>query len=126
MSDISGAFDRVFKFHLLGKLLEAGIGDEYMRFLIAYLDKRSGHVAIDCKFSDRIELDNMVFQRTVLGPTLWNLFFADVAHSAVSQGGDAKLFADDLNVFKAFSRQFSNEEIQIDMMKIVNLMKWQQ
>ena len=37
LSDISGAFDRVFKPYLLGKLQQAGVGSTYLNFLDAYL-----------------------------------------------------------------------------------------
>ena len=49
-------------------------------------------------------LDDQVFQGTVLGPPLWNTFFADVALPARAKGGQEAKFADDLNVFKLFDR----------------------
>ena len=52
-----------------------------------------------------------MFQGTVLGPPLWNLFFADVVDAAESKGGNASIFADDLNVFKAFWKTEKNEDL---------------
>ena len=49
-------------------------------------------------------LENTVFQGTVLGPPLWNSFFADVSIPAKSTGGRESMFADDLNVFQEFGR----------------------
>ena len=38
----------------------------------------------------------------MLGPTLWNTFFADVSGSATASGGEEALFVDDLNVYRRF------------------------
>ena len=57
----------------------------------------------------------MVFQGTVLGPALWNVFFSDVAFAAACGGGETAAFADDLNVFKKFPVGTSNAAIVADM-----------
>ena len=49
--------------------------------------------------SEEFVLEDTVFQGTVLGPPLWNSFFADVAAPASATGGKEAVFADDLNVF---------------------------
>ena len=71
---------------------------------------RLSQVAVDGALSYVIDLTNTVFQGTVLGPTLWNTFFNDVATEASSQGGREVLFADDLNTFKSYSLEVSNED----------------
>ena len=55
-------------------------------------------------------LDDTVFQGTVLGPPLWNVFFEDVS-TAVPIGFVEKKFADDLSCFKAFDEEVSNEDV---------------
>ena len=82
LSDISAAFDRVFKCYLMSKLYTAGIGDMYLRFLGSYLEARVGRVSVEGVFSELFVLADTVFQGTVLGPTLWNFFFADVSGAA--------------------------------------------
>ena len=42
LSDISGAFDRVFTPFMLARLCAHGIGRKYLKFLQSYLEKRSG------------------------------------------------------------------------------------
>ena len=111
LSDITSAFDRVSKEYLLGKLNAAGIGPIYLDFLDAYLQPRCGRVIVEGVASNDFDLSDTVFQGTVLGPCLWNLFFADVADSAKTQGGKESIFADDLNVFRDFDRFESNEHI---------------
>ena len=43
-----------------------------------------------------------MFQGTVLGPPLWNTFFADSNRPLTKKGFSATAFADDLNAWKAF------------------------
>ena len=52
-----------------------------------------------------------MFQGTVLGPSLWNAFFADVAKAARSEGGSEAMFADDLDVSHDSKRFIVNTEI---------------
>ena len=87
LSDISGAFDRVCKEYLLSKLSAAGVGQLYLNFLDSYLSPRQGQVVVEGEFSDMFEIADSVFQGTVLGPSLWNTFFADISDPACSTGG---------------------------------------
>ena len=112
LSDISGAFDRVFKPYLLAKLHACGVGASFLNFLDAYLAPRTGQVLVQGSCSDCFEIDDSVFQGTVLGPPLWNTFFADVSAPASSTGGRESIFADDLNVFQEFDRLLPLTECQ--------------
>ena len=51
--------------------------DIYINFLISYLEPRMVKVTCEGVVSDIFELSNIVFQGTVLGPPMWNIFFAD-------------------------------------------------
>ena len=88
----------------MAKLEAAGIGETYLKFLDAYLEKRYAQVIEEGTASDPFEIHDTVFQGMVLSPPLWNLFFADMVDAAESNSGDASIFADDLNVFKRFDR----------------------
>ena len=77
LSDISGAFDKVFKDYMMAKLVTAGVSPLFLDFLNAYLEPRLGQVAVDGALSYVLDLTDTVFQGTVLGPTLWNTFFND-------------------------------------------------
>ena len=125
LSDISAAFDRVFKEYLLAKLQTAGVGETFLRFLNAYLQPRKGKVVVEDTASDEFVLSNTVFQGTVLGPTLWNTFFADVSVPASSTGGQEAIFADDLNVFQIFDRRTPPDEIRSKLQECrTNVHKW--
>ena len=95
---------------MLAKLKAHGIGKKYMKFLASYLEKRSGFVCVGGETSFRIWLENQVFQGTVLGPPLWNVFFADVIKSIISPN-TGKAFADDLNAFQSFGRNVHRDVI---------------
>ena len=111
LSDISGAFDRVFKIYLLAKLYEAGVGTKYLNFLDSYLAPGKGRVVVQGAASQEFVIDDSVFQGTVLGPPLWNTFFADVSVPAASTGGQEAVFADGLNVFQLFDRLASEDTV---------------
>ena len=62
--------------------------------------------------SEIMSICNSVYQGTVLGPPLWNSFFADVAVPARSTGGEEGMFADDLNVFQQFDQRTPLNEVK--------------
>ena len=111
LSDISGAFDKVYKEYLLGKLQSMGVAEVYMNFLHEYLAPRRARVAVEGALSESIQIMNSVFQGTVLGPPLWNAFFADVALPARSCNGKEAMIADDLNVCHEFHRNAEYESV---------------
>ena len=59
----------------------------------------------------------MVFQSTVLGPSLWNLFFED-ARAAINELMFTEVvYADDLNAFRIFGSGETNKAIETCMEK---------
>ena len=99
---IKAAFGRVYKDYLLAKLHSIGVADTFIDFLNSYLELRIGRVAVEGVLSDVFELADMVFQDIVFGPSLWNIFFHDVANEASCLEGKEQLSADDLTVSKAY------------------------
>ena len=71
--------------------------------LASYLDPRRASVVVNGKSSQQYTIDNEIYQGTVLGPPLWNVFFSDVSTVIPREFKEVK-FADDLNVFRAFDR----------------------
>ena len=76
-SDVSGAFDRVDADLLLRKLSSLNLNARLLKVIRSWLSDRRGFVIVCGKKSFEMRLRNMVFQGTVLGPTLWNAFFGD-------------------------------------------------
>jgi len=101
-SDVSGAFDRVRRSRLLHKLRAVGLHPQLVEVFSAWLDERIAYVVVQGSKSDPFRLLNMIFQGTVLGPILWNCFYADARVPVRKHGFIETIFADDLNCFKAF------------------------
>ena len=110
LTDITGAFDRVDSELLIDKCAACGVCDKMLRFLTDYLEPRRATVNLDGVQSDEHTVRHQVFQGTVLGPPLWNVFFDDIS-DAVPDDFDESKFADDLNVFKRFHKQTSHDEV---------------
>ena len=101
----------MFKQFLIAKLLGAGVPDCYVNFLSAYLEPRVGKVSVEGALSSAFELADTVFQGTVLGPSLWNTFFGDIAGAVSNSGGEETIFADDLTVHHYVPRETSHASI---------------
>lgn len=111
LSDISGAFDRVDSEILLKKCHGAGLGDRVCKFLRAFLAPRRAVVLVQGAKSRETIISNQVYQGTVLGPPLWNLYFADVSTVATKNGFRETKFADDLSCDKVFAKNVTDEEV---------------
>ena len=83
-SDVAGAFDKVSSERLKNELAVLGIHENIFHTLCSWLEPRSAHVIVDNKASHHFSLKDMLYQSTVLGPPLWNIFYAD-ARRAVNQ-----------------------------------------
>jgi len=69
LSDISGAFDKVSTELLLAKMKECGLSDGWLKLIASYLAPRLAQVIVNGRMSEQMQLKDMVFQGTVLGPT---------------------------------------------------------
>ena len=65
--------------------------------LASWLRQIVAHIVIEGQTSVEMVLENMVFQGTVLGPDLWNLFFEDAREALNECSYKEAVFADDLN-----------------------------
>ena len=124
-SDVSGALDKVNSRRLLCKLRARGVPTQILLVLQSWMHERKARVAVGGKFSRDMNTNNMVYQGTVLGPPLWNVFYADAA-LAVNMIGFLKLvFADDLNCFKEFGFHVPNNTLLKEMDRCQSeLHKW--
>ncbi len=111
LSDISGAFDKVDREILVMYLRNAGVTEALCDFLCDYLATRSAVVIVQGKHSRPFAIANQVFQGTVLGPPLWNVFFKDVDTPIVERCFRGAKFADDLSAFKNFESSTANTDI---------------
>ena len=81
----------------------------FLDFLNSYLEARDGRVTVEGAVSRAVALSNMVFQGTVLGPCLWNVFFASIAEVVPMATQEVNLFADDLTGYITCPVQVDSE-----------------
>ena len=124
-SDVSGAFDKVNSRRLLRKLRARGVPMEILLVIQSWLYERKARVAVGGKFSKDMCIQNMVYQGTVLGPPLWNVYYADAAVAVNMIGFLEIVFADDLNCFKDFGLNVTHETMHGEMHQCqLELHKW--
>jgi hypothetical protein len=107
-SDVAGAFDRVRKERLVAKLHAKRIHPQITAVITSWLQERTSRVVVGGACSDEMLLKNMVFQGTVDGPMLWNLFYEDARHAINEWLFEEVVFADDLNAYRIFSSNTDN------------------
>ena len=110
---------------LLEKLRCEGVHPASVDLEGSWLQQRSAQVVVEGQRSDKILLRNMVFQGTVLGPTLWNFFYED-AWRAIHEAGFVEIVcADDLNGIREFEHNASVDSVMSEAKKCqTELHKW--
>ena len=111
-ADVSGAFDRVPTARFMAKLEALGVPQKFLNLIAAWLSARHAFIELGKQMSEFIILTNQVFQGTVLGPLLWNAFFADSIVALEKNFFEGLYFADDLHAFKEFDRATPNSVVQ--------------
>ena len=109
-ADVAGAFDRVDAKRLVRKLLAKGLHPQVVKVLESWLQQRKAYVVVGGHKSSEMGLMDMVFQGTVLGPALWNLFYEDVRRACSKCGFEESIFADDLDAFKVLPSSTDNAQ----------------
>ena len=115
LSDISGAFDRVDKSLLLPKLHRAGVGHRFSMFFDSYIAPRRATVIVQSQHSAEYIISNHIFQGTVLGPPLWNVFFADCDEAVQANGFASSNFADDLMASTELDSRMSRDAVHAQL-----------
>jgi hypothetical protein len=114
-SDVSGAFDRVAANRLTDKLNGKKLHTKLVKILASWLQQRTSRVVVGGAHSKEMLIKDMVFQGTVLGPTLWNLFFED-ARTAINECMfEEVVYADDLNAYRIFKSTAETAAIEDSM-----------
>ena len=118
LSDIAGAFDRVDRDILISRLRAAGVSSAMIDLLSSYLAARQAVVIVQGCESKPFLIENQVFQGTVLGPPLSNVFFQPVDQIISALAYRIAKFADDLTAYKNYESSKSNTEIEVDLRKV--------
>jgi hypothetical protein len=110
-SDVAGAFDRVSAEILIAKLEMYGLHPRIVAVLKSWLEKRTACVLVGGERSELFDILNQIFQGTVLGPILWDVFFADVSLPIRTTRFKEVMFADDLNSYREYGGNAKNSTI---------------
>ena len=86
-----------------------------LRFLYSYLAPRNANVVVQGCESDNFIIEDEVFQGTVLGPLLWNMFFKEIDDTIGRCLFRIAKFADDLTACRNYKSSVSNSQIQDDL-----------
>ena len=108
-SDGPGAFDRVNTRRMTKKLQAKG--DDMLNVFEAWLAKRKAVVVCGGQQGDHSQFENMMYQGTVWGHWLWNLFYEDARLALLVHNFIEVVFADDLNAFRAFPSNTPNTNL---------------
>ena len=116
-SDVCGAFDKVNSRRLLRKLRARGVPDAILLVIQSWLYERRARVAVGGKFSKDMQIRNVVYQGIVLGPPLWNIYYADASIAVNMHEFLEIVFADDLNCFKDIGIHIPNTTLHTEIDK---------
>ena len=114
-SDVKGAFDRVDSQRLLQKLRQKGLSGQLLVVISSWLEERAAQVVVEGAYSEEAKLEDSVYQGTVWGPPLWNVFFEDARMAVNKAGYTEAIFADDLNAYKSYDSSCNSEVLSEEM-----------
>lgn len=92
-TDIGKAFDTVEQPKAIRKLCDFPIGNRTIRWLYSYTSKRKHRVKVGSALSDEYDAHSAIGQGTILGPTIFLVFFND--SDGINYKGKPFNFADD-------------------------------
>jgi hypothetical protein len=95
----------------LAKKLRAKKTHPTLVAVISWLRTRRAKVVVGGKASEDFKLEDMVFQGTVWGPTLWNIFYGDARDAVNEMSFKEVVYADDLNAHREFPGTTKNDVI---------------
>jgi hypothetical protein len=116
--DYAKAFDTVPHERLIRQVSSFGVKDKALTWIKAFLTGRRQKVRVSGKDSSWKPVDSGVPQGSVLGPTLFAMFVADVPDEVT---GQVSLFADDTKVYAALNNTDATTNLNSDLH---NLFRW--
>jgi hypothetical protein len=113
--DYAKAFDTVPHVRLLRQVESFGIKGQALDWITSFLTGRRQKVRVNKDESQWKTVDSGVPQGSVLGPTLFAIFIADVPLEVSTH---VSLFADDTKVYSAVPDRSSSNQLNTDLQKL--------
>uniref|UniRef100_A0A8R1DW20 Reverse transcriptase domain-containing protein n=1 Tax=Caenorhabditis japonica TaxID=281687 RepID=A0A8R1DW20_CAEJA len=111
--DYAKAFDRVPHDILLGKLVDANLNPNLIKWIRSYLSNRTFSVKVNNESSTPKHAQCGVPQGAVLPPILFGIFVKEIP-SILPSGIRCKQFADDIKIYTAIPKKISNPTRKLD------------
>ena len=119
--DIEKAWDNVWHLGLLYKLNKYNIPNYLGHWIVSYLSNRTFQVICANELSNVMPIKAGVPQGSVLGPTLFNLFFNDISEIK-EENTELGMFADDVATWvRHYQPKFIEKDLQANLN---NIQEW--
>jgi hypothetical protein len=124
--DIEKAFDKVWHYGLIYKLIEYKIPNFIVKWVFNYLKDRKMYVRINDETSEKKLLQTGVPQGGVLSPILFSIFINNIPIKNVKNVSCSLLFADDLATMFFYSKEGKVKHVIANYLKDIEkwLVKW--
>ena len=98
--DLSKAFDSICHSTLLLKLNSLGTSSQALKWFESYLTDRKQSTRLGTSLSDELTITHCVFQGSILGPMLFNLYINDLPSAVNSSSTDS--YVDNTKIYRSF------------------------
>ena len=114
--DINKAFDQIWHYRLIQKLKQINVGERMIGFIQDFLKDRHIQVRVKNTLSSPKKLDMGLPQGSVLSPTLFNIFMADLP-SIFTKESEVTQFADDICLWQKVSLKRSTKKSSVNYIR---------
>jgi hypothetical protein len=124
--DIEKAFDKVWQYGLIYKLIEYKIPNFIVKWVFNYLKERKMYVRVNEEISEEKLLQTGVPQGGVLSPILFSIFINNIPTKNVKNVSCSLLFADDLATMFFYNKEGKVKHVIANYLKDIEkwLVKW--